>query len=145
MESRRYADEAMTSGMNCAQAVLTFFAGDYGLSEADALRIAAGFGSGMRMASVCGAVTGAIMVLGLHHSMTEAANAEAKGSTNAATAVFTERFRAIHPTVMCEGLLGLDVTTPEGLAYAREQGLFVSQCRGYVADAIDILKDLLKE
>lgn len=145
MESRTYADQAMTSGMNCAQAVLTFFAEDYGLSKADALRVSAGFGSGMRMALVCGAVTGAIMVLGLHHGMTEPSNAEAKRATNAATAKFNERFREIHPSVMCEGLLGIDVTTPDGLAQAKAEGLFVSQCRGYVADAIEILKVMLRQ
>ena len=51
--------------LNCAETIL------YGANEAynlgldsDALKLAAGFGGGMAIESVCGALTGAIMVLG---------------------------------------------------------------------------------
>lgn len=50
---------------NCAQSVLVPFAADLGLDEEMAYRIAAHYGAGMKMGSVCGAVTGALMVLGL--------------------------------------------------------------------------------
>lgn len=50
---------------NCAQSVLIPFAAECGLSEEMANRVAANFGGGMKVASVCGAVTGAVMVLGL--------------------------------------------------------------------------------
>lgn len=49
---------------NCAQSVLIPFAAECGISEETARRMAANFGSGMRMGSVCGAVTGALMALG---------------------------------------------------------------------------------
>ena len=51
---------------NCAQAALIPFAEDAGLSKDTAMRIAANFGSGMKRASVCGAITGGLMVLGLY-------------------------------------------------------------------------------
>ena len=51
---------------NCAQAVLAAFAPDAGISEADACRLTANFGSGMKMGATCGAVTGGLMALGLH-------------------------------------------------------------------------------
>lgn len=50
---------------NCAQSVVLPFAEDAGVSEETAMRFAANFGGGMKMASVCGAVTGGLMVLGL--------------------------------------------------------------------------------
>ena len=50
---------------NCAQSVLIPFAEDFGMSREEAFRVAANFGAGMRMGSVCGAVTGALMALGL--------------------------------------------------------------------------------
>ncbi len=50
---------------NCAQSVVLPFAEDAGISEETAMRFAANFGGGMKMASVCGAVTGGLMVLGL--------------------------------------------------------------------------------
>ena len=50
---------------NCAQAVLTPFAEAKGMSTEDALALTSCFGSGMNMGSVCGAVTGGLMALGL--------------------------------------------------------------------------------
>lgn len=50
---------------NCCQSVLIPFAGDCGVSREKAERLGAHFGGGMRMGSTCGAVTGALMVLGM--------------------------------------------------------------------------------
>jgi C_GCAxxG_C_C family probable redox protein len=50
---------------NCAQSVIVPFAQDAGLTEEAAMKVAANFGAGMKMASVCGAITGGLMVLGL--------------------------------------------------------------------------------
>lgn len=50
---------------NCAQSVIVPFAADAGLTEEAAMKVASNFGSGMKMASVCGAITGGLMVLGL--------------------------------------------------------------------------------
>ena len=50
---------------NCAQAVVVPFAEAAGITEETARRFAANFGGGMKRASVCGAVTGGLMVLGL--------------------------------------------------------------------------------
>ena len=51
---------------NCAQSVFTAYAEDFGIDKNQALSLAVGFGGGMgRTQDVCGAVTGAIMVLGL--------------------------------------------------------------------------------
>lgn len=50
---------------NCAQAVFLPFAGEAGISEEAAMRVAANFGSGMRRGAVCGAVSGGLMALGL--------------------------------------------------------------------------------
>lgn len=50
---------------NCAQSVLLPFAADAGISEAQAMRVSSNFGGGMKRASVCGAITGGLMVLGM--------------------------------------------------------------------------------
>ncbi len=50
---------------NCAQSVLVPFADALGIDEDTAFRMGANFGGGMKMGSVCGALTGALMVLGL--------------------------------------------------------------------------------
>ena len=50
---------------NCAQSVLIPYAEKAGMSLSQANAIAAQFGAGMRVGGTCGAVTGALMVLGL--------------------------------------------------------------------------------
>ena len=50
---------------NCCQAVLVTFADRLGLTPEQANALGAHFGSGMRHGSTCGAVSGALMVLGL--------------------------------------------------------------------------------
>lgn len=62
--------------INCAQAVLLTFAPDFGLDEETANRLSACFGSGMRMGDMCGAITGALMVLGLAGADDQQASAE---------------------------------------------------------------------
>lgn len=50
---------------NCAQAVFLSFAPECGIDEDIAFRVAENFGGGMRVGAMCGAVTGALMVIGL--------------------------------------------------------------------------------
>ena len=50
---------------NCAQSVIIPFAAEMGITEEQANAMGAHFGSGMRHGSTCGAVTGALMALGM--------------------------------------------------------------------------------
>lgn len=52
-------------GYNCAETVLMAFVDEIGLTEEQARRVGTNFGGGMKSGSVCGAVTGAIAVLGM--------------------------------------------------------------------------------
>lgn len=54
------------NGCNCCQAVLMAYAEDTGVSEELLMKLGVGFGSGMGgMEGDCGALCGAVMVLGL--------------------------------------------------------------------------------
>lgn len=50
---------------NCAQSVLMAFLEDTNLTKEQAYNLAVNFGAGMKCASVCGAITGALMAMGL--------------------------------------------------------------------------------
>ena len=50
---------------NCAQSVLMSFTQSLDLDDETAYKIAVAFGGGMKTGSVCGVITGALMVLGL--------------------------------------------------------------------------------
>jgi len=52
---------------NCSQAVFTVFGKEQGLTEDQCLKIGCAFGGGMRLQQyTCGALTGALMAIGLH-------------------------------------------------------------------------------
>lgn len=65
MEYGKKAVALHEQGCNCCQAVLMSCCEQFGISEDRAYHLAAFFGAGMRRGEVCGAVTGALMALGL--------------------------------------------------------------------------------
>ncbi len=50
---------------NCAQAVLISFCDECGIDPETAYMLGSNFGGGMRIGSVCGALTGGLMAMGL--------------------------------------------------------------------------------
>lgn len=64
MEHAKQLRDITEKHYNCAQSVLVPFAGEMGLSEEQAYKLGAHFGSGMRHGSTCGALSAALMVLG---------------------------------------------------------------------------------
>jgi C_GCAxxG_C_C family probable redox protein len=132
-------------GFNCSQAVFSSYADGFGLDKETALKIAAGFGGGMgRMADTCGAVTGAMMVLGLRFGGT-APDREAKERVYAKVREFADRFKALNGSLTCRDLLGCDISTPEGFEAAKEKKLVSTTCRKFVRDAAEILETMLAE
>ncbi|WP_292489489.1 C-GCAxxG-C-C family protein [Methanoculleus sp. 10] len=132
------------AGYNCAQAVSSVFARDAGVPEEVVLRAATGFGGGMgHTGGACGAVSGAVLVIGLIFGSTGPDEKEAKDRTYALTQEFIARFVGRNGAVSCTGLLGCDLSTDEGLARAREQGLARTLCPRYVRDAAEILEEML--
>lgn len=132
-------------GCSCSQAILAAYGPKFGLQEAAALQLASGFGGGMgRMGSECGAVTGAMMVLGLCFGPKTADDTAARERVYELVRRFAERFRERRGTLLCRELLPCNIGTPEGLDEARRRGLFRTVCPDFVRDAAEILEELLE-
>ncbi|MBU1151035.1 MAG: C-GCAxxG-C-C family protein, partial [Proteobacteria bacterium] len=102
-------------GFNCSQAILSTYGGEFGLKGETALRAASGLGAGMgRLGEVCGAVTGALIVIGLKHGHTKAKDKETKEKTYALVQDYAGRFRLRNGSLMCRELLDCNLATPEG-------------------------------
>jgi C_GCAxxG_C_C family probable redox protein len=131
---------------NCSQAVLTVFGSEFGISESDCLKIACAFGGGMgRQQHTCGAVTGALMVLGLKYGKALNDSEEKKDFTYLKTREFFTEFKKMHGSTLCKDLLnGLDMNDPEDHKKIIEQKLFNIQCEKYVADAVTIAGKIMK-
>jgi C_GCAxxG_C_C family probable redox protein len=130
-------------GFTCSQAVLAAFAGRHGLDRETALRVSCAFGGGVAgRGETCGAVTGALMAIGLAHGRARVEDEGARDRTYEATRAFLERFRAQHGSDRCRDLLGVDIGTPEGREAAATAGLFRSRCPHLVRAAARIVSSL---
>jgi C_GCAxxG_C_C family probable redox protein len=65
MERRSQFTPEGRPAWNCCQAVVTAFAQDAGFDEEASMKAATYFRGGMQIGSVCGAVTGSLLALGL--------------------------------------------------------------------------------
>lgn len=130
---------------NCSQSVLTVFCEEFGLSEDDCLKVSCAFGGGMgRHQLTCGAVTGALMVLGLKYGKKLNDSDIKKLETYSKTREFFSEFEKIHGSTSCRELLnGYDMNDPEDHRKITEQRLFDINCEKYVADSVRIVEKLI--
>ncbi len=141
MESK--VDQAVDyfkSGLSCSQAMLLAFGQEFGVDKTLALKISTPFSGGMaRMCQTCGAVTGALMVLGLKY----ATGNEAKEKLFALENEFADKFKSRNNSLNCKELLGYDLGNPEERKECSEKKLYETRCKKFVNDAAEILEEIL--
>ena len=131
-------------GFNCSQAVLAAYAPGLGLERDKAFRLAQSFGAGMaRLGETCGAVTGALMVIGLKYGKVRAKDDASKEKTYRLVREFMDRFRAKHGSLRCRTLLGHDIGSIRGMKRIKQKGLHDSLCPKFIRTATGILEDTL--
>ncbi len=139
MESKQLAVKYFEQEFNCAQALLMMFGPSLGLDKKTAARLGAPFGGGMlRSGETCGAVCGALMVLGLKFGNSDNHDKKSKEAAYRQAEEFIEKFKEINGSILCRDLLGCDLGKPRGLEFARENKLFQKICPKIVGDAADI-------
>lgn len=138
MTPKEKAVQYYQDGYLCSQSVLAAYAEEYGLTEELALKLGTCLGAGMRKGEVCGACTGALMVLGLMHD-----DPKNRKTAYENTRQFLNDFRDVNGSYLCNDLLGCDVRTPEGVQYARDHHLFTEFCPKMVASAVEILEKIM--
>ena len=117
------------NSLNCAETILQVANIDLNLGlDKNALLLAAGFGGGMGIGNVCGALTGSLMVLGrlyvknYAHESTRIKDIEKK---------FIDAFEQEYKTILC---------TPIKDAHADPE----YKCKSVVLKAAEILENILK-
>jgi len=129
---------------NCSQSTFAPFARYFGLDTEVAFKIATPFGGGFgHMGEACGAVSGALMALGLAKG-NAVVDREKKYVCYHMAADFQNRFKAEHGSVLCPKLLGLDIGDPEQLQQARDHNLFAELCPNYIETAVRLMVDILE-
>ena len=144
MSRAEEAKKQFEKGFSCAPAVLSTYSEQLGLEKALALKIACGFGGGIgRMGRTCGAVTGAVMVIGLKHGQVNLADEESRQETHKLIKKFIDKFTALHGSIECRELIGYDLSDSAELKLARENEVFQNKCPSFVYDSVRILEDVL--
>ena len=135
------AVEYFNHGFNCAQAVLSAYCEEFGLARETALNLSCGLGAGMgRLGHVCGAVSGAYLVIGLKFGQSLPDDKEAKEKTYALVQAFSKRFEARNGSTICRDLLGVELLSGDKVIAAER---VKSVCPKMVRDAVEIIEELL--
>ena len=103
---QKAVDNFVKKKYNCAQAVVCAFCEDLGMSEVDAFRISEPFGGGIgKMGGVCGALSGAYMVVGLAGSAADLQDpTKSKMQTYADVREISGKFEKMNTSVLCREL-----------------------------------------
>ena len=145
MNCTEIAEARHRQGYSCSQSVFSPLAERWNIGPDVSLRIAAGLGGGIaRSARTCGCVTGAIMALGLAQQGTGPEEIRsAKEKTYETCRQFMRAFEERNGSTICSELLGFDISTPEGLARSRQDGVSRAKCGKFIRDAVEIVESML--
>ncbi len=123
---------------HCAQAIFSAYGEHLSLGKVDfdtCMKIASAFSGGIaRTGNVCGALTGALMALGLKYDDAEEANE--------AAVKFLDEFKSLNGSTICRELIHHDLITDEDIKQAFATGAF-NNCPKFVEDVTVIMDRLL--
>lgn len=136
------AVELFKGGFNCSQVVLMSFCEKYGLDKKQALKLGCGLGGGMRSGEACGAVSGAILVIGLKYGQADVEDTVAKSTCYAKTVEFINSFKERNQSIVCRDLLGCDLGKEGEWERATREGAFKKVCPEMIISAIELLEEL---
>lgn len=135
------AVEDHRAGFNCAQSVLKQFGSDLGITDRQALLLGSGFGGGFHIGSVCGALAGGVMALGLALGFDDPKN---KAAIDQATKELLDCFRDNVGHIECRFIVGFDLTDADQKRKAKDEGVFEEHCDPAISLTVRKVQDILK-
>ncbi len=145
-EQEERTQQIYDSGFNCAESVLKACQELYRLPGKDVVpKAASGFGGGIgRKGSVCGALSGGILALGLAMGRVDPKDAAARDRIYAQARELYERFEREFGTVLCFNLTECDLATPEGQQKFKERGLHKNLCSKFVQGMVKWVGEVIE-
>jgi C_GCAxxG_C_C family probable redox protein len=132
-------------GFNCSQSVLAAFEDLTGPSQQDSCNIAGGFGGGAGTGELCGAVSGALMTLGVLTPVDLSDPVGSKKRTVALSKEFQKRFAERFGALRCQDLLKKKEQPSETVTPAAVRLGVTGHCSIMIATAVEILEEMLAE
>lgn len=146
MTHKERAEQLLHQQYHCSQAVFGAFADDLGLDLKTAFKVSTCFGGGMRQGGVCGCITASLLVLGMALGFYDSQDRELEVYGNQKTDEFIKRFtEKMEGVTNCRDILGQDISTPQGMAVIRKEGLILKKCPRAINFSIEILEDILAD
>jgi len=140
------AVELFEAGHACSQAILAAFADRFDLSRDVALKMASSLAGGMGgQGLACGAVTGALLVIGLHSGRVDPDDQATRDRNDELVKRLFVRFQEAHGSLVCNELIGIDMTDLEQKNQAKDDGVFERVCPDLVRRAAEITLELITE
>lgn len=130
-------------GYNCCQSVLAAFGDVTGLDEKTALTLTVGMGRGANTGELCGAISGALLVLGTALGVDENDPVGSKRRAGAYMQRFQQCFIERFGALRCEPLLAAEISAPAG-SEAEKRGI-TARCAILIATAVELTEQLLAE
>jgi len=130
------------NGWSCAQVVLCSFCEDYEMDIATAKSISCGFAGGMRCGETCGAVSAAIMVIGLWSFHIEKDFTKQQQLCFDTVSRFLAAFERKQNSCKCKDILGYDIRDTE--ERKKHPGRQRKICPQVIEDGIQILADCIR-
>ncbi len=127
------AMELHQKGFNCAQSVALPFCEDLGVDPVTVAKGTEGFGAGMGgFEHTCGALSGAVFVIGLKHSDGDLEHPASKSNTYAVTKDICQKFKEECGSTLCPVLKGLN------------GGNVLKSCDECIAVGIKLAEEIIK-
>ncbi|HUU76763.1 MAG TPA: C-GCAxxG-C-C family protein [candidate division Zixibacteria bacterium] len=138
--------EYFNGDYNCTQAVLRTVLEEKGFFFEEAPAIAAAFGGGIiGRGEVCGAVSGALMAIGVLSSKLFNNITEQKKVIREYSEIFYNKFENIFGHNTCNGLIGIDRNDPLAKQKATDAGIYKEKCPKFVIQATNIVLEIFKD
>jgi C_GCAxxG_C_C family probable redox protein len=143
MENSEKALIYFSDQLNCSQSVFSAYSENFGINENDAIRIATGFGAGFgREQEVCGAISGAVMVLGCRF-YDESDVPGSKEIIYNKTNELLAKFREMNKTVYCSELTGIDFKKDVGRVEFKKHNIQEKVCKKCIVDVCRLLEEMI--
>lgn len=140
-----YVEKAVShfkEGYNCAQSVLLTMQKFWNVENPLEPKVASAFGGGIgRRGSLCGALTGGVIAIGMRYG-TNKPIVEEREKAYLLALKFYNRFKKDCGGVLCRDLIGYDLTNPKEYEKARNSNVFMDKCVHFIEKAVEILIDL---
>lgn len=140
------AKKYFSGNYNCSQSTMKAVLIGMDMDFEQVMPLAAGLGAGVaHQGNVCGAVTGAILALGIVQGKLHIDPLIQKEAAYTSGEEFVRRFKKRHNTIICDQLTGITMTNITARKEANENRIFEKKCPSFVSDAVRIALEIVNE